>query len=140
MAPHFAPLSVNLQPSASARLKIGPSIQVDPRLCRTQQGGGAERREVDCCTHVGVIFSLSLSLSACPVGQFKWGTEGQCKGCPGFSQATIRGAATCSCRSGYLRAESDAPHTACTSKDYERGRVKKEENVEIPTRPAMVSW
>ncbi|XP_075876660.1 ephrin type-B receptor 4a-like [Nelusetta ayraudi] len=52
--------------------------------------------------------------TACAVGQFKWGTEGQCKSCPGFSQATIRGASTCACRSGYLRAEADAPHTPCT--------------------------
>uniref|UniRef100_A0A8C4DP45 receptor protein-tyrosine kinase n=1 Tax=Dicentrarchus labrax TaxID=13489 RepID=A0A8C4DP45_DICLA len=52
--------------------------------------------------------------TACPVGQFKSGTEGQCTGCPGFSHATIRGASVCACRSGYLRAESDAPDTICT--------------------------
>ncbi|XP_027129739.1 ephrin type-B receptor 4 [Larimichthys crocea] len=52
--------------------------------------------------------------SACPVGQFKSGTDGQCTGCPGFSHATIRGSAVCACRSGYLRAESDAPDTPCT--------------------------
>ncbi|KAI3373605.1 hypothetical protein L3Q82_022200 [Scortum barcoo] len=52
--------------------------------------------------------------TACPVGQFKSGTEGQCTGCPGFSHATIRGASVCACRSGYLRAESDAPDTPCT--------------------------
>ncbi|XP_008274456.1 ephrin type-B receptor 4a isoform X2 [Stegastes partitus] len=51
---------------------------------------------------------------ACPVGQFKSGTEGQCTGCPGFSHATIRGASLCACRSGYLRAESDSPDSACT--------------------------
>uniref|UniRef100_A0A3Q0QSB4 receptor protein-tyrosine kinase n=1 Tax=Amphilophus citrinellus TaxID=61819 RepID=A0A3Q0QSB4_AMPCI len=52
--------------------------------------------------------------TACPVGQFKSGTEGQCRGCPGFSQATIRGASVCACRPGYLRAESDTPDTPCT--------------------------
>ncbi|XP_044078943.1 ephrin type-B receptor 4a [Siniperca chuatsi] len=52
--------------------------------------------------------------TACPVGQFKPGTEGQCTGCPGFSYTTIRGASVCACRSGYLRAESDAPDTPCT--------------------------
>uniref|UniRef100_A0AAQ6A393 receptor protein-tyrosine kinase n=1 Tax=Amphiprion ocellaris TaxID=80972 RepID=A0AAQ6A393_AMPOC len=51
---------------------------------------------------------------ACPVGQFKSSTEGQCTGCPGFSHATIRGASVCACRSGYLRAEADSPDTACT--------------------------
>ncbi|XP_041864122.1 ephrin type-B receptor 4a [Melanotaenia boesemani] len=52
--------------------------------------------------------------TACPVGQFKSNTEGQCRGCPGFSHATIRGASECACRSGYLRAESDTPDTPCT--------------------------
>uniref|UniRef100_H3CXF1 receptor protein-tyrosine kinase n=1 Tax=Tetraodon nigroviridis TaxID=99883 RepID=H3CXF1_TETNG len=51
---------------------------------------------------------------ACPVGQFKWGTEGQCTTCPGFSYATTRGASVCLCRSGYLRAKSDTPDTPCT--------------------------
>lgn len=59
---------------------------------------------------------LPMSSSACPVGQFKWGTEGQCRGCPGFSHATIRGASVCTCIYGYLRAESDPPDTPCTSK------------------------
>ncbi|CAI5643746.1 ephrin type-B receptor 4a [Oreochromis niloticus] len=52
--------------------------------------------------------------TACPVGQFKSGVEGQCRGCPGFSQATNRGASVCECRPGYLRAESDTPDTPCT--------------------------
>ncbi|XP_073335350.1 ephrin type-B receptor 4a-like [Pagrus major] len=52
--------------------------------------------------------------TACPVGQFKSSTEGQCTGCPGFSHATIRGASVCACRSGYLRAESDSPDIPCT--------------------------
>uniref|UniRef100_H2V1M5 receptor protein-tyrosine kinase n=1 Tax=Takifugu rubripes TaxID=31033 RepID=H2V1M5_TAKRU len=51
---------------------------------------------------------------ACPMGQFKWGTEGQCTNCPGFSYATTRGASVCACRSGYLRAKSDALDTPCT--------------------------
>lgn len=62
-----------------------------------------------------ICFPL-LSLSACPLGQFKWGTEGQCTSCPGSSYATVRGASVCACRSGYLRAQSDAPDTPCTSK------------------------
>uniref|UniRef100_A0A3B4TUE2 receptor protein-tyrosine kinase n=1 Tax=Seriola dumerili TaxID=41447 RepID=A0A3B4TUE2_SERDU len=52
--------------------------------------------------------------TACPVGQFKSGTEGQCTDCPGFSHAAIRGESVCACRSGYLRAESDTPDTPCT--------------------------
>uniref|UniRef100_A0A3Q3QX28 receptor protein-tyrosine kinase n=1 Tax=Monopterus albus TaxID=43700 RepID=A0A3Q3QX28_MONAL len=51
---------------------------------------------------------------ACPVGQFKSSTEGQCTGCPRFSLTTIRGASECKCNSGYLRAESDTPDTPCT--------------------------
>uniref|UniRef100_A0A8D3AP55 receptor protein-tyrosine kinase n=2 Tax=Scophthalmus maximus TaxID=52904 RepID=A0A8D3AP55_SCOMX len=52
--------------------------------------------------------------TACPVGQFKPSTEGQCTGCPGLSHASIRGASVCACRSGYLRAESDTPNSPCT--------------------------
>ncbi|CAJ1064053.1 ephrin type-B receptor 4a [Xyrichtys novacula] len=52
--------------------------------------------------------------TACPVGQFKLGTEGQCTGCPSFSQATTRGSSVCTCRSGYLRAETDALDYPCT--------------------------
>lgn len=52
--------------------------------------------------------------TACPVGQFRSGTEGMCTGCPGFSHATTRGSSVCACRSGYLRAETDAPDSPCT--------------------------
>lgn len=52
--------------------------------------------------------------TACPVGQFRSSTEGMCTGCPGFSHATTRGSSVCACRSGYLRAETDAPDTPCT--------------------------
>uniref|UniRef100_A0A667X9D7 receptor protein-tyrosine kinase n=1 Tax=Myripristis murdjan TaxID=586833 RepID=A0A667X9D7_9TELE len=52
--------------------------------------------------------------TACLVGQFKSGTEGQCTGCPGFSYATVTGSSVCACRAGYLRAESDSPDTPCT--------------------------
>ncbi|XP_041656783.1 ephrin type-B receptor 4a [Cheilinus undulatus] len=52
--------------------------------------------------------------TACPVGQFRSGTEEQCTGCPGFSHATTRGSSVCACRPGYLRAETDAPDTPCT--------------------------
>lgn len=63
---------------------------------------------------------LLLSSSACPLAQFKWGTEGQCTTCPGFSYTTTRGASVCVCRSGYLRAKSDTPDTPCTSKCAEK--------------------
>ncbi|XP_018547615.1 ephrin type-B receptor 4a [Lates calcarifer] len=52
--------------------------------------------------------------TACPVGQFKSGTGGQCTGCPGFSHAATKGASVCACRPGFLRAESDPPETLCT--------------------------
>ncbi|XP_067464054.1 ephrin type-B receptor 4a-like isoform X1 [Thunnus thynnus] len=55
-----------------------------------------------------------MRCTACQEGQFKSGTEGQCKGCPEFSHATTRGKSVCTCRSGYLRGESDSPDTACT--------------------------
>uniref|UniRef100_A0A3Q2WDP6 receptor protein-tyrosine kinase n=1 Tax=Haplochromis burtoni TaxID=8153 RepID=A0A3Q2WDP6_HAPBU len=64
--------------------------------------------------------------TACPVGQFKSGIEGQCRGCPGFSQATNRGASMCECRPGYLRAESDTPDTPCTrTPSAPRGIIRK---------------
>ncbi|KAM9728963.1 ephrin type-B receptor 4a [Menidia menidia] len=52
--------------------------------------------------------------TACTVGQFKSGTEGQCRSCPGFSHTTIRGESVCACRSGYLRAKSDSLDAPCT--------------------------
>ncbi|KAM4620010.1 ephrin type-B receptor 4a [Polymixia lowei] len=52
--------------------------------------------------------------TACPVGQFKSGPEGQCAGCPGFSHAVVTGSSVCVCRPGYLRAASDTPDTPCT--------------------------
>uniref|UniRef100_A0A3P9HRZ1 receptor protein-tyrosine kinase n=1 Tax=Oryzias latipes TaxID=8090 RepID=A0A3P9HRZ1_ORYLA len=52
--------------------------------------------------------------TACPVGQFKSSTEGQCQSCPGFSHATSRGASVCACRPGFLRARSDPPNSSCT--------------------------
>ncbi|CAN9501436.1 unnamed protein product [Ophioblennius macclurei] len=52
--------------------------------------------------------------TACPVGHFKWGAEGQCTSCPRFSQATVRGASECTCHSGYLRGESDTMDVPCT--------------------------
>ncbi|KAM6970019.1 LOW QUALITY PROTEIN: ephrin type-B receptor 4a-like [Aplochiton taeniatus] len=51
---------------------------------------------------------------ACPVGQFKSSSGGQCVGCPGFSHAVVTGASVCVCRPGYLRADSDGPDTPCT--------------------------
>lgn len=52
--------------------------------------------------------------TACPVGRFKSGTDGQCTGCPDFSYTTIRGSSDCSCRLGYLRSVLDPPDTPCT--------------------------
>ncbi|XP_068186525.1 ephrin type-B receptor 4a [Antennarius striatus] len=52
--------------------------------------------------------------AACPVGQFKSSTDGQCTGCPEFSHSIIRGSSVCLCRSGSLRAETDTPYMPCT--------------------------
>lgn len=60
--------------------------------------------------------SLTLVLSACPVGQFRSASGGQCHACPGFSHAMVTGSPVCQCRPGYLRADSDTPDTPCTSK------------------------
>ncbi|PWA22890.1 hypothetical protein CCH79_00001947, partial [Gambusia affinis] len=57
---------------------------------------------------------MQTRCAACPVGQFKSGTEGRCRDCPEYSQAPIRGSATCACRSGYLRAESDPAESPCS--------------------------
>uniref|UniRef100_A0A8C6KWN0 receptor protein-tyrosine kinase n=1 Tax=Nothobranchius furzeri TaxID=105023 RepID=A0A8C6KWN0_NOTFU len=66
--------------------------------------------------------------TACPVGQFKSGTEGQCRSCPGSSQATIRGASTCACRSGFLRAETDPADMPCTQPPSAPRRIKHYRN------------
>ncbi|XP_067112731.1 ephrin type-B receptor 4a isoform X2 [Osmerus mordax] len=52
--------------------------------------------------------------TACPLGQFKAAPGGLCSACPGFSHAVVTGSSACSCRPGYLRAESDSPDTPCT--------------------------
>uniref|UniRef100_A0A8C7HEA3 receptor protein-tyrosine kinase n=1 Tax=Oncorhynchus kisutch TaxID=8019 RepID=A0A8C7HEA3_ONCKI len=52
--------------------------------------------------------------SACPVGQFRSTSGGQCQACPGFSHAMVTGSPVCQCRPGYLRADSDTPDTPCT--------------------------
>uniref|UniRef100_A0A8C7VIZ6 receptor protein-tyrosine kinase n=1 Tax=Oncorhynchus mykiss TaxID=8022 RepID=A0A8C7VIZ6_ONCMY len=52
--------------------------------------------------------------SACPVGQFRSASGGQCQACPGFSHAMVTGSPVCQCRPGYLRADSDTPDTPCT--------------------------
>uniref|UniRef100_A0A3Q2UGX2 receptor protein-tyrosine kinase n=1 Tax=Fundulus heteroclitus TaxID=8078 RepID=A0A3Q2UGX2_FUNHE len=57
---------------------------------------------------------MQTRCAACPVGQFKSGTEGRCRDCPEYSQAPNRGAAACACRSGYLRADSDPAESSCS--------------------------
>uniref|UniRef100_A0A3B3VNM6 receptor protein-tyrosine kinase n=1 Tax=Poecilia latipinna TaxID=48699 RepID=A0A3B3VNM6_9TELE len=57
---------------------------------------------------------MQTRCAACPVGQFKSGTEGRCRDCPEYSQAPNGGSATCACRSGYLRAESDPAESPCS--------------------------
>ncbi|XP_061595652.1 ephrin type-B receptor 4a-like [Cololabis saira] len=52
--------------------------------------------------------------TACPVGEFKSGTEGHCRDCPENSHAILGGASLCSCRPGFLRSESDSPDSPCT--------------------------
>uniref|UniRef100_W5N891 receptor protein-tyrosine kinase n=1 Tax=Lepisosteus oculatus TaxID=7918 RepID=W5N891_LEPOC len=53
---------------------------------------------------------------ACLPGQFK-STVGdqQCLPCPANSHSAYTGSAECQCRTGYYRAESDPPHTPCTT-------------------------
>ncbi|XP_005461219.2 LOW QUALITY PROTEIN: ephrin type-B receptor 4b [Oreochromis niloticus] len=52
---------------------------------------------------------------ACPSGHFKAesGSVG-CSSCPANSNTRIPGSAYCPCHSGFYRADSDPPHTACT--------------------------
>uniref|UniRef100_A0A3B4GEK7 receptor protein-tyrosine kinase n=1 Tax=Pundamilia nyererei TaxID=303518 RepID=A0A3B4GEK7_9CICH len=52
---------------------------------------------------------------ACPSGHFKAesGPVG-CSSCPANSNTRIPGSAYCPCHSGFYRADSDPPHSACT--------------------------
>ena len=131
-SPHYMALSVNLQPSGTQvpwqKSKQNRNVflnSVWPEsvrvwvFCVMFFSIRRSCPELELMIICFICFPL-LSSSACPVGQFKSGTEGQCTGCPGFSHATIRGASVCECRSGYLRAESDAPDTPCTSKYAEK--------------------
>ncbi|XP_015244088.1 PREDICTED: ephrin type-B receptor 4-like [Cyprinodon variegatus] len=57
---------------------------------------------------------MQTRCAACPVGQFKSGTEGRCRDCPEYSQAPSKGTEVCACRSGYLRAVSDPAESSCS--------------------------
>uniref|UniRef100_A0A669C487 receptor protein-tyrosine kinase n=1 Tax=Oreochromis niloticus TaxID=8128 RepID=A0A669C487_ORENI len=54
-------------------------------------------------------------MRSCPSGHFKAesGSVG-CSSCPANSNTRIPGSAYCPCHSGFYRADSDPPHTACT--------------------------
>uniref|UniRef100_A0A8B9HI88 Ephrin type-B receptor 3 n=1 Tax=Astyanax mexicanus TaxID=7994 RepID=A0A8B9HI88_ASTMX len=53
---------------------------------------------------------------ACTPGSFKSKQgEGYCMPCPPHSRATSRAANVCPCQSGYYRADSDSPDSACTT-------------------------
>ncbi|KPP67370.1 hypothetical protein Z043_114047, partial [Scleropages formosus] len=48
--------------------------------------------------------------------------EGLCSPCPPNSRTNSGASSLCSCRSGYYRADSDSPDSACTG-EYERERL-----------------
>ncbi|KAG7227124.1 hypothetical protein INR49_013922, partial [Caranx melampygus] len=58
----------------------------------------------------------STQCQACIPGTFKskFG-EGSCAPCPANSRTSARGANICSCQSGFYRADSDPPDSACTT-------------------------
>ncbi|KAK5887555.1 hypothetical protein CesoFtcFv8_016150 [Champsocephalus esox] len=86
-----------------------------PKLFCGEDGQWVGQPTTSCACMPGYEpFEGQTRCTACPPAQFKSSAEGQCKGCPGFSQATIAGASVCACLSGYLRAESDTPDTVCT--------------------------
>uniref|UniRef100_A0A8B9HK23 receptor protein-tyrosine kinase n=1 Tax=Astyanax mexicanus TaxID=7994 RepID=A0A8B9HK23_ASTMX len=52
---------------------------------------------------------------ACAVGQYKASMGASvCRGCPMYSNTYTLGAVACSCRTGYYRAPTDPPDTACS--------------------------
>ncbi|KAK5918013.1 hypothetical protein CgunFtcFv8_002816 [Champsocephalus gunnari] len=86
-----------------------------PKLFCGEDGEWVGQPTTSCACMPGYEpFEGQTRCTACPPAQFKSSAEGQCKGCPGFSQATIAGASVCACLPGYLRAESDTPDTVCT--------------------------
>ncbi|TRY59194.1 hypothetical protein DNTS_012270 [Danionella cerebrum] len=59
---------------------------------------------------------LGLCSLSCNPGSFKSKQgEGFCSPCPPNSRATSAAASICSCWTGYYRADSDAPESACTT-------------------------
>ncbi|XP_034463516.1 ephrin type-B receptor 4a isoform X3 [Hippoglossus hippoglossus] len=87
-----------------------------PKLFCGEDGQWVGQPTTSCACLAGYEATEGQTLcTACPVGQYKSGTEGQCISCPRFSHTTVRGASVCACRMhGYLRAETDAPDTQCT--------------------------
>lgn len=90
------------------------SVSVKPSASPAPANKGGVELETE--SHVWRNWFPALSSSACPAGQFKSGTEGQCRTCPAYSQSSTMGASVCTCRSEFLRAASDTPETPCTSK------------------------
>uniref|UniRef100_A0A3P9LV34 receptor protein-tyrosine kinase n=1 Tax=Oryzias latipes TaxID=8090 RepID=A0A3P9LV34_ORYLA len=86
-----------------------------PKLFCGEDGQWVGQPTTSCACLPGYEATEGQTLcTACPVGQFKSSTEGQCQSCPGFSHATSRGASVCACRPGFLRAQSDPPNSSCT--------------------------
>uniref|UniRef100_A0A8C2ZMQ6 receptor protein-tyrosine kinase n=1 Tax=Cyclopterus lumpus TaxID=8103 RepID=A0A8C2ZMQ6_CYCLU len=86
-----------------------------PKLFCGEDGQWVGQPTTSCACLPGFETSEGHTIcTACPVGQFKSASEGQCTGCPGFSHAATGGASVCACRPGYLRADSDSPETPCT--------------------------
>lgn len=63
--------------------------------------------------------SKDTQCQACSLGSFKWKQgEGMCISCPANSRSISIASSICSCRSGFYRADSDTPETACTSPPF----------------------
>lgn len=71
-----------------------------------------------------LLIVLSL-FSACTPSTFKskFG-EGNCVPCPSNSRTSARGANICPCQTGFYRADTDPPDSACTSKSKKKTKQK----------------
>ncbi|XP_069042851.1 ephrin type-B receptor 4a [Lepisosteus oculatus] len=88
-----------------------------PRMFCGEDGQWVEGATLDCACMEGYEpAERKTACRACLPGQFK-STVGdqQCLPCPANSHSAYTGSAECQCRTGYYRAESDPPHTPCTT-------------------------
>ncbi|KAM3591209.1 uncharacterized protein V6R79_024701 [Siganus canaliculatus] len=92
----------------------GEQSQPPSMLCG-EDGQWVGQPTSSCACRPGYEAAADLRCRACQSGQFKAESgPGGCHTCPANSNTRIPGSAYCLCNTGFHRADSDAPHAACS--------------------------